>query len=139
MVENEEKNWWDEEVKPKVSAKQWEETVGEFHELIFKLVETSATSIYNNEDESIVIQIIKNHFMAINKFAYNLTLCEIWMNPDVIDSTCKDFYQSLDSAFLVNEHLDLSQKHMIKIKRRIFSNTAKMYIMKMINQIEICN
>jgi len=139
MVENEEKNWWDEEVKPKVTTKEWEETVGDFHELIFKLVENSVNATYNHEDESVVKQIIKNHFLIVNKFAYKLTLCENWMNPEMIDSTCKDFFQTIDNAVLVNEHLDDNEKHMLKLKRKIFSNTAKLYVMQMMSQVEICH
>ncbi len=137
MVENEEKNWWDEEVKPKITSKEWEESIGDFHELIFKLVENSVNATYNHEDESAVKQIIKNHLMTINKFAYKLTLCESWMNSEMIDSTCNDLFQTIDNGVLVNEHLDHSEKNVIKLKRKIFSSTAKLYVMQMMSQVEI--
>ena len=35
MVENEQKEWWNDEAKPKISPKKWEESLGDFHELVF--------------------------------------------------------------------------------------------------------
>jgi hypothetical protein len=137
MVENEQKEWWNDEAKPKISPKKWEESLGNFHELVFKLVENSVNAICNQEDEEFIRQTIKKHFINVNKFAYRITLCESWMDQDILKSTCNDFYNTIDNGVMMSEHFEAADNQVVKFKRKTFSNTAKMYVLKMMDQVEI--
>lgn len=149
MNNNEEKNWWDEDFKPNINQKDWEEKLGELIELVFKLTEKTFDLILNEEEnEKLVKDLIFNHMKKIHKFAYEISLKEDWMNAEFIKNMVENYYFSINSSAFLLKNLssdygsfaDENSRNQImlkKVKRTRFYQLKDLYVSKLVEEVSI--
>lgn len=134
---SEELNWWDESAKQKINQDQLENNFSQLGEYTYHLVENSVSQIIDHENEELIKKTVENHLKGIHNYVYNITLCESWMEKDVINSICKDFCDTITNGVMVLEHMGLDEKRIVKLKRKLFVDIGGMYAKKLLDQIEI--
>lgn len=148
MKTNEEKNWWDEEFKPSLSQREWEDKIAELLEIFYHLTEKTFDCISKQEDEKTTKELILNYIKKIHKFVYDISLKENWMDTEFIKSMVENFYFSVNSSvFLLtnlnddnNSFVDENSHYQImlkKVKRQRFYQIKDLYINKLSEEISL--